>query len=56
MYFFNRVDIEILNYIDFKLDYIIDDSYMKWGYLTPGQDIEIHSIDLLKDKKYSLLL
>ena len=42
----------LLNYIDFKLDYIIDDSYMKWGYLTPGQDIEIHSIDLLKDKSF----
>jgi 2-polyprenyl-3-methyl-5-hydroxy-6-metoxy-1,4-benzoquinol methylase len=39
----------LLNYINFKLDYIIDDSYMKWGYLTPGQDIAIHSIELLKN-------
>ena len=39
----------LLNYIEFKLDYIIDDNYMKWGYLTPGMDIEIHSIDLLKN-------
>jgi hypothetical protein len=22
---------------------------MKWGYLTPGQDIEIHGIDLLNN-------
>jgi 2-polyprenyl-3-methyl-5-hydroxy-6-metoxy-1,4-benzoquinol methylase len=39
----------LLNYIDYKLDYIIDDNYMKWDYLTPGQNIEIHSIDLLKN-------
>ena len=38
----------LLNYIEYKLDYIIDDNDMKWGYLTPGMDIEIHSIDLLK--------
>jgi len=37
----------LLNYINFRLDYIIDDSYLKWGYRTPGQDIEIHNIDLL---------
>lgn len=37
----------LLNYIKFKLDYIIDDNYMKWGYLTPGMDIEIHPITLL---------
>lgn len=40
----------LLNYIKYKLDYIIDDNYMKWGYLTPGMDIEIHSIDLLNQK------
>lgn len=38
----------LLNYTKQKLDYIIDDSYLKWGYLTPGMDIEIHSIDLLQ--------
>jgi len=37
----------LLNYIQYKLDYIIDDNSMKWGYLTPGMDIEIHGIDLL---------
>jgi len=38
----------LLNFIDFKLDYIIDDNPMKWGYLTPGANIPIHSIELLK--------
>ena len=37
----------LLNYIEYKLDYIIDDNEMKWNYLTPGQDIEIHGIELL---------
>jgi len=37
----------LLNYIEYKLDYIIDDNEMKWGYLTPGMDIEIHGIELL---------
>jgi hypothetical protein len=31
----------LLNYINFKLDCIIDDNEMKWGYLTPGMDIKI---------------
>jgi 2-polyprenyl-3-methyl-5-hydroxy-6-metoxy-1,4-benzoquinol methylase len=39
----------LLNYIEYKLDYIIDDNDMKWGYLTPGMDIPIHSIELLKN-------
>ena len=38
----------LLNYISYKLDYIIDDNPMKEGYLTPGMDIEIHSIKLLE--------
>lgn len=42
----------LLNYLNFKLDYIIDDNYMKWGYLTPGMNIEIHSIDLLKKNNF----
>lgn len=37
----------LLNYIEYKLDYIIDDNDMKWGYLTPGMNIEICGIDLL---------
>lgn len=39
----------LLNYIDFKLDFIIDDNYMKWNYLTPGQNIEILNINLLNN-------
>lgn len=38
----------LLNYIQYKLDYIIDDNEMKHGYLTPGMDIEIHGINLLQ--------
>lgn len=38
----------LLNYMNYKLDYIIDDNPMKVGYLTPGMDIEIVSIDILK--------
>jgi len=38
----------LLNYIDYKLDYMIDDNDMKWGYLIPGTNIPIHSIDLLR--------
>jgi len=37
----------LLNYIQYRLDYIIDDNSMKWGYLTPGMNIPITSIDLL---------
>lgn len=40
----------LLNFINFKLDLIIDDNNLKWGYKTPGMDIDICSIDLLKDK------
>jgi 2-polyprenyl-3-methyl-5-hydroxy-6-metoxy-1,4-benzoquinol methylase len=39
----------LLNYTQIKLDYIIDDNYLKWGYLTPGMDIPIKSIDLLNE-------
>lgn len=39
----------LLNFIDYQLDLIIDDSYLKWDYLTPGQNIKITSIDLLKN-------
>lgn len=42
----------LLNFIDFKLDYIIDDNEMKWGYLTPGTDIEIHGIHLLNEQQF----
>lgn len=39
----------LLNYIRYKLDYIIDDNEMKWGYLTPGINIPIHGISLLQN-------
>lgn len=39
----------LLNYIQYELDFIIDDNSMKWGYLTPGMNIPIRSIDLLRD-------
>jgi 2-polyprenyl-3-methyl-5-hydroxy-6-metoxy-1,4-benzoquinol methylase len=39
----------LLNFIKYKLEYIIDDNYLKWGYQTPGMNISIHSIDLLKN-------
>lgn len=38
----------LLNYLQYKLDYIIDDNEMKQGFLTPGMDIEIHGINLLE--------
>ena len=33
----------MLNYFGLDLDYIVDDNEMKWGYMTPGQDIVIKS-------------
>lgn len=42
----------LLNFIQYKLDYIIDDSYLKWDLLTPGMDIPIHSIDLLLKQRF----
>lgn len=39
----------LLNYMQYKLDYIIDDNELKHGYLTPGMDIPITSIDLIAD-------
>lgn len=31
----------LLNYMNYKLDYIVDDNPLKQGYLTPGMDIPI---------------
>jgi len=31
----------LLNWSKIKLDYIVDDNELKWGYLTPGQNIPI---------------
>lgn len=39
----------LLNYIQIELDFIIDDNYLKWDYLTPGMNIPIRSIKLLEE-------
>jgi len=39
----------LLNYLQLELDFIIDDNYLKWDYLTPGMNIPIRSIDLLRE-------
>lgn len=39
----------LLNYIQLELDFIVDDNYLKWDYRTPGMNIPIRSIDLLKE-------
>ena len=38
-----------LNFTDVKLDYVIDDNELKQGLYTPGTNIEIKSIELLKE-------
>ena len=38
-----------LNFADVKLDYVIDDNELKQGLYTPGTNIEIKSVELLKD-------
>lgn len=35
----------VLNFFDLSLDYMVDDSEMKWGLLTPGRNIPIISPD-----------
>lgn len=46
----------LLNYIKFKLDYIVDDCEMKWGLYTPGMNIPIYSPDKLKEESGKILL
>lgn len=48
----------MLNAFGVDLDYIVDDNPMKWGYLTPGRNIEIRDPNVLKDEDepYILLL
>ena len=38
-----------LNFADVKLDYVIDDNELKQGLYTPGTNIEIKSVELLKE-------
>ena len=39
----------LLNFADVKLDYVIDDNELKQGLYTPGTNIEIKSVELLKE-------
>ena len=39
----------LLNFADVKLDYVIDDNELKQGLYTPGANIEIKSVELLKE-------
>jgi 2-polyprenyl-3-methyl-5-hydroxy-6-metoxy-1,4-benzoquinol methylase len=41
----------LLNWLNKKLDYIVDDNSLKWGYLTPGMDIPISSPTQLYQEK-----
>jgi len=38
-----------LNFADIKLDYVIDDNELKQGLYTPGTNIEIKSVELLRE-------
>jgi len=44
----------LLNYIEYPIDYIIDDNEMKQGYLTPGMNIPVCSINKLKDESNNI--
>lgn len=46
----------LLNYIKFKLDYIVDDCEMKWGLYTPGMNIPIYSPFQLKEETGKILM
>ncbi len=46
----------MLNFFGVKLDYIVDDNPMKWGYLTPGRDIPICSPDDMAKEKGPLAI
>lgn len=46
----------LLNYIKFKLDYIVDDCELKWNLYTPGMNIPIYSPLKLKDEVGKILL
>ena len=46
----------MLNYFGARLDYIVDDNQMKWGYLTPGKDIEIRPPAALLDEEIPIYI
>ena len=41
----------MLNYFGLDLDYIVDDNELKWGYLTPGRNIQIRPTTDLKNEE-----
>jgi nucleoside-diphosphate-sugar epimerase/2-polyprenyl-3-methyl-5-hydroxy-6-metoxy-1,4-benzoquinol methylase len=46
----------LLNYLKFKLDYIVDDSELKWNLYTPGMNIPIYSPQMLKNDENNKIL
>lgn len=46
----------LLNYIQFKLDYIVDDCDIKWNLFTPGMNIPIYSPEKLKQEDGKILI
>lgn len=46
----------MLNHYQLKLDYIVDDNPMKWGYLTPGMNIPIRDPKDISDATESLAI
>ncbi|MDO8270204.1 MAG: class I SAM-dependent methyltransferase [Candidatus Levybacteria bacterium] len=44
----------MLNYFKLKLDYIVDDNELKWGYKTPGRNIPIVSPSAIAEAKDEL--
>lgn len=41
----------MLNYFRLKLEYIVDDNNLKWGYQTPGQNIPIKDPNVISNEK-----
>lgn len=46
----------VLNFINRKLEYIVDDNELKQGYLTPGMDVPIVGIDVLAKEEKPVLI
>jgi hypothetical protein len=46
----------VLNYTKIKLDYIVDDNELKWGYCTPGMNIPICSPNALYQEKEPVVI
>lgn len=44
----------MLNFFKLKLDYIVDDNELKWGYKTPGMNIPIKSPDEIISEESNL--